>query len=353
MSEVDSQPVLKAVYKPLCLDFKFEAVTSRARMRHKDTYLVKLYDPVNPERVGYGECALFRGLSAEDDAGYEKRLVRACEDPVAWLKDNAGCCDSSITFGLESAISNLGGNQCRWHSGEVKIPINGLVWMGDCDLMARRVEEKLDQGFKCLKLKIGGIDFRDELELLRIIRENFPADRLQLRVDANGAFTPDNAMDRLEALERYDLHSIEQPIRQGQWEEMAWLCRESPIPIALDEELIPLSLDPDNRERMLDLVMPAYIILKPSLCGGFGVADRWIEMARERGIGWWATSALESNIGLDAIARWLGDKNIPENEMMHQGLGTGMLYHNNIPSPVIQQGQYLTYNPHGTWQYDF
>ena len=220
--------------------------------------------------------------------------------------------------------------------------INGLVWMGDRDTMARRIEEKLAAGFSCVKLKIGGIDFESETGLLRIIREVAP--RVELRLDANGAFTPSDAMNRLYALARYDIHSIEQPIRQGQWSEMARLCNDSPIPIALDEELIGLN-SADDRRRLLDAVHPAYIILKPTLVGGWTASDCWIAAAVQRGIGWWATSALESDIGLNSIAQWVATHS-PE---MPQGLGTGQLFTDNIPSPLTLRGERLWTDPERGW----
>ena len=208
--------------------------------------------------------------------------------------------------------------------------------MGDKRTMKNRIRQKLDAGFRCVKLKIGGIDFCDELDLLNSIRVEFPVSDIELRVDANGAFTPENAMERLERLSELDLHSIEQPIRQGQWEEMALLCSRSPIPIALDEELIGFRSD-EEKERMLDEIRPQYIILKPSLCGGFAEADKWIEIAGKRNVGWWATSALESNIGLSAIAQWVSRYS----PVMPQGLGTGALYINNFPSPLRLEGDKL------------
>lgn len=343
--------MIKGEYHRLRLDFTFEAVTSRQRMLHKDTYLVKVYDTDDPTNVGWGECALFKGLSVEDDAGYESRLARACADPMAWLAANEGSRDSSIAFGLESAMANLTDMNRLWHSGQVAIPINGLVWMGDKATMARRIAEKLGQGFRCLKLKIGGIDFDDEVALLSFIRSQFRATDLELRLDANGAFAPSNVLERLDRLSEFSIHSLEQPIRAGQWEEMARVCRLSPIPIALDEELIPLSEVPDARRRMLEIIRPQYIILKSALCGGFDAADSWIDMAREMNIGWWATSALESNIGLDAIAGWLTRKvDFKDTEnVMPQGLGTGQLYANNIPSPLVLRGTHLCYDPKKCW----
>jgi L-alanine-DL-glutamate epimerase-like enolase superfamily enzyme len=220
--------------------------------------------------------------------------------------------------------------------------------MGDKATMLRRIEEKLEAGFKCIKLKIGAIDFDAELELLRMVRSRFSRRDIELRVDANGAFQPQEAMRKLDALSQYDLHSIEQPIKAGAWEDMAALCACTPIPIALDEELVACrSVSPQVAAELLDAIHPHYIVLKPSLTGGLSGTDCWIDAATQRGIGWWITSALESNVGLAAIARYTASLA----PTMPQGLGTGALYRNNIPSPLLQQGEVLTYNPAGAWDY--
>jgi o-succinylbenzoate synthase len=333
--------MLCAKWMPYRLNFKFEARTSRASMTYKDTYFIKVWHSHAPEVYGLGECALFKGLSKEDDADYEQKLTALCADPTNVAPD---C--SSIRFGFETALDDLqnGGcgiirPDCDWIGGNVGIPINGLVWMGDKELMLQRIQQKLDEGFKCLKLKIGGINFEDEVELIRYIRQRFGVDELELRLDANGAFTPDNALSRLDTLYKFGIHSLEQPIKAGQLKAMAAVCLNSPIPIALDEELIgdtPTAF----KGEMLEYVRPAYIILKPALCGGLSGADKWIIVAENLNIGWWATSALESNIGLSAIAQWVNDKQ----PSMPQGLGTGELYHNNIPSPVVRHGSALYFN---------
>ena len=251
---------------------------------------------------------------------------------------------SSIRFGVEMALQDLamGGRQLYFPSafteGRLAIEINGLIWMGDKSTMLQRIQQKLEAGFHCIKLKIGAIDFEAELSLLQYIRERFSREKVELRVDANGAFAPEEAMSKLEALAAFGLHSIEQPIRQGQWEEMAHLCRETPIPIALDEELIGV-YGRKKKLELLEKVQPQYIILKPALCGGFSGAREWIELAEKRGIGWWVTSALESNIGLNALAQWVATLGNP----MPQGLGTGQLYTNNLWSPLRQEGECLIY----------
>ncbi|MDE5800632.1 MAG: o-succinylbenzoate synthase [Paramuribaculum sp.] len=317
-------------------------------MLTKPTYFIKVWDEAYPDVYGVGECGLFPGLSCDDVPDYEERLSLALIDPEG-TDLNAY---PSIRMGLTTALRDLagGGHRIPWDSYWTRtgegIPINGLIWMGSKEQMAERIREKIADRFRCIKLKIGGIDFNQEIELLRYLRGLFPSDQLEIRLDANGAFSPDNALARLEALSWFDIHSIEQPIRQGQWAQMAHVCKESPIPVALDEELIGVN-DPELRRQMIEFIHPRYVILKPTLCGGFEGADHWIELAEASGIGWWATSALESNIGLNAIAQWVAAKGIPA---MVQGLGTGNLYLNNIPSPIYLRGDRLYYNQEGKWQ---
>lgn len=312
-------------------------------MHTKDTYLVQVWDDSRPEVRGTGECALFRGLSREDDDGYESVLAVFCADPSA---EKMELLPSSARFGFETAFADLsnGGKGIyfpgsAWIESRGGIPINGLVWMGDRDTMFERIRAKLDDGFSCLKLKIGGIRFQEEIDLLRYVRSRFSPDVLELRLDANGAFSPDEALSRLESLSVFGVHSIEQPVRAGQYDAMASICAASPIPIALDEELIG-DTTPDFKRQLLEFIHPAYIILKPALCGGFAGADSWIDAATRLGIGWWATSALESNIGLSAIAQWVALKNVS----MCQGLGTGELYLNNFPSQVLRRGANLFFD---------
>lgn len=333
----------RAEYSRYLLHFKEDAGTSRGMLKEKETFFVKVWDENCPEVFGMGECALFRGLSADDRKNYEEKLEEVCqrieevkmEELEEW---------SSIRFGVEMALQDLamGGRQLYFPSafteGRLAIEINGLIWMGDKSTMLQRIQQKLEAGFHCIKLKIGAIDFEAELSLLQYIRERFSREKVELRVDANGAFAPEEAMSKLEALAAFGLHSIEQPIRQGQWEEMAHLCRETPIPIALDEELIGV-YGRKKKLELLEKVQPQYIILKPALCGGFSGAREWIELAEKRGIGWWVTSALESNIGLNALAQWVATLGNP----MPQGLGTGQLYTNNLWSPLRQEGECLIY----------
>lgn len=256
----------------------------------------------------------------------------------------------SIQFALETAMLDwLGGGKKilyknKFSKGKTCIPINGLIWMADKITMKARIDEKLAQGFTCLKLKIGAIDFKEELSLLEYIRKHYSENDLTIRVDANGAFKPEEAMLKLEQLSKWGLHSIEQPIKKGQYREMALLCSQSPIPVALDEELIG-NLTREKKQGLLDQVRPPYIILKPSLLGGLASTEEWITLAEERGIGWWITSALESNIGLNAIAQFTAQYA----PLIPQGLGTGQLYTNNIASPLAVKKGYLCYEQDQPW----
>lgn len=323
-------------------------------MVQRTTYFLHLWDDENPQVEGIGECNLFRGLSAEDSPDYEQRLQSFCDEIDSPEAIESVREFSSILFGFETAMADLrnGGHRrpfpCAWSRGEMSLPINGLVWMGDKSTMAVRIREKLEAGFRCLKLKIGGIRFDEELDLLDTVRREFSPSDLQIRLDANGAFPADGALEKLCRLSKYGIHSIEQPIRAGQLPEMAELCRKSPISIALDEELIGVNSQ-SQKASLLDQIRPQYIILKPALCGGFRHADEWIAEAQRLGIGWWSTSALESNIGLNAIAQWVGSKVGAKGIEMPQGLGTGALYTNNIQSPLTLKGERLVYAAERPW----
>lgn len=342
---------MKAEYCRYRLVFHEPAVTSRDVMTDKETYFIRISDERRPGVYGIGECAVFRGLSADDTPDYEDILAGVCADISRYgLTAVMPGDSSSILFGVESALADLrnGGQRLlwpgRWTRGEVSIPINGLIWMGSHDRMLARIDEKIAAGFRCIKLKIGGIDFDEELDLINHIRQRYTPEHLELRLDANGSFAPDDALYNLRALAPYGIHSIEQPIRAGQADAMAEICRKSPIPVALDEELIGCR-DTKAKISLLDSIKPQYIILKPSLCGGFAASEEWVSLACERGIGWWATSALESDIGLNSIAQWCGSMNT----VIPQGLGTGRLYVNNITSPLRQIGDGLCYDPKGVW----
>ena len=319
------------------LHFKQPAGTSRGVYTTRKIWLVYLSDG---ERTGVGECAPLPDLSCDalPDEEYLTRLSQFCASlcqsgvlDVGALRDYP-----SMLFGLETALLNLQHGDrlfdTAFSRGEVGIPINGLVWMGNHAEMLRRLEEKLEAGFHCIKLKIGAIDFDQELDLIRRIRSRFSFHEVELRLDANGAFSYEDALYKLELLSQYAIHSIEQPIKAGQWAYMAELCRESPLPIALDEELIGVN-DPEMKHHMLNIIKPRYVILKPSLHGGMAGCREWIDLACDMGIGSWITSALESNIGLNAIAQFASSV-YGDHITMPQGLGTGQLFTDNIPMPL-------------------
>lgn len=321
---------------PRLLHFKQPAGTSRGIYTTRQVWYLHVTSPDHPHRIGIGECAPLPDLSCDALPDYEQHLRAACRtvEEQGLIDRDALRPFPSILFGLETALRHLQtGSWALWNTafsrGECGIPINGLIWMGDYREMLTRIEQKMEAGYRCIKLKIGAIGFDDELTLLRHIRTRFSASEVELRVDANGAFSPLDAMDKLKRLAELDLHSIEQPIRAGQWEEMARLAADSPLPIALDEELIGVNL-PDEKRRLLDTVCPQYIILKPSLHGGISGGKEWIEEADRRKIGWWITSALESNIGLNAIAQWCATYDNP----LPQGLGTGLLFSDNVEIPL-------------------
>nr|MBC8467501.1 hypothetical protein [Candidatus Neomarinimicrobiota bacterium] len=282
-------------------------------------------------KIGIGECAPLLGLSLDNFNQIDKKLDEMCKNPNLFINDLSQFSDfPSIRFGLEMAYLDLrnGGGQ-KYFDDFKSININGLIWMGDPDFMTNQLEQKLSEGWHCIKLKIGALDFEKELEILQSIRSRFNRNELELRVDANGAFNKNDVKEKLEQLSKFDLHSIEQPIQAGQWDLLSDLCKTSPVPIALDEELIPL-INKKDRIEMMDKINPQYLVLKPSLLGGFSESEKWISLAKERNIGWWITSALESNIGLNAIAQWTA-KVKPDG---FQGLGTGQLFTNNIPSQL-------------------
>lgn len=339
--------MLKAFWSKYTLRFIRQSRTSREVLNVKDTFFIKILDSEDASVVGYGEAGLFKGLSADDTPDFENILDRCCASINDIDVDSIP--SSAIRMGIETALSDIKnkGKQEPFYSGVIPPTlINGLIWMGDKQFMLNEIEHKLKQGFRCLKLKIGGIDFENELEILQSIRNRYSSDVLELRLDANCAFSPENAMSRLEMLSKFNAHSIEQPIKVGLIDEMAKICRESPIPIALDEELIGLR-NQCEKEDLLRAIRPSYIILKPTLCGGFVQSDEWIKVAESMNIGWWATSALESNIGLNAIARWTASHRVT----IPQGLGTGQLYSNNIDSPLKLNGEYLTSNADNLWNF--
>ena len=324
------------------LHFKQPAGTSRGVYTTRKICLVHLLDG---QLEGVGECAPLPDLSCDARPDYAEVLDGFCQAlcETGEIDFDTLRTYPSMLFGLETALLNLRCGDLLFDTafsrGEVGIPINGLVWMGSYEEMLKRMEEKLEKGYRCVKLKIGAIDFDQELDLIKRIRERFSFHEVELRLDANGAFPFDEALYKLELLSQYAIHSIEQPIRQGQWAYMAELCRESPLPIALDEELIGVN-DPEMKAHMLNIIKPRYVILKPSLHGGMQGCREWIEIARDMGIGSWITSALESNIGLNAIAQFASDV-YGDNIRMPQGLGTGQLFTDNIEMPLEIRGDQL------------
>lgn len=335
---------LKASFEKRVFDFKRPGGTSRGVMSQKKAWFVSVWDSQDPEVIGTGECSIIEGLSPdyENDDQYQLK-VKHCVENINDFASNLNQLNHmpSILFGIEMALLDLenGGKRLFFNTdfyhGKTSIPINGLIWMGEPKFMADQIDEKLAQGFSCIKMKIGAIDFDKEISLLEGIRKDFDQNQITLRVDANGAFNPEDAPQKLKRLAALDIHSIEQPIKPKQWVEMSSLCRANHLPIALDEELIGV-YDIEEKKRLLDKIQPQFIILKPSLMGGFAGTTEWIRLAEERSIPWWITSALESNIGLDAIAQFTSQYGVT----LPQGLGTGSLYTNNIESTLtIVKGQ--------------
>ena len=344
---------MEATYSKYILTFKSPSGTSRGVMLDKETWFIVLK---NDCKVGIGECGILRGLSADDRDGYEAKLKWACDnihlgEEKLW---EALLEFPSIQFGVEMAFRSLASTihpfelfPSGFTQGSKAIDINGLIWMGSFSFMKDQIEQKLKEGFKCIKLKIGAINFEEELQLLQFIRTHFDEKTIEIRVDANGAFALDNALDKLDKLSGFQLHSIEQPIKKGNTDNMSVLCKETQLPIALDEELIGV-YSYEDKERLLKEINPQYIILKPSFIGGFRGTQEWIDLANKYNIGWWITSALESNIGLNAIAQWT----YTLNNLMPQGLGTGSLFTNNFDSPLeVKEGK-LWYNPKLNWNLD-
>lgn len=341
---------MKATYKKYILDFKRASGTSRGILNQKETWFVILE---GNEKLGIGECGILRGLSVDDVPNYEATLKWTCENihlgkQALW--DNL-MEFPSIQFGVEQAFLSLESEHpyelfpSNFTKNQASIPINGLIWMGDEGFMLEQIQQKLAEGFSCIKMKIGAIDFDTELKLLASIRKKYTKEQIELRVDANGAFSPENALQKLQQLAEYDLHSIEQPIKQGNFAAMKSLCEKTPLPIALDEELIGV-FEFDKKVALLEEIQPQYIILKPSFVGGFKGSQEWINIAKEKNIDWWITSALESNIGLNAITQWTYtlDSKLP------QGLGTGSLYTNNFESPLTVKNGTIFYNKEKDWQ---
>ena len=339
---------MQSNFKKYDLNFKQASGTSRGILTKKETYILEISDG---DKKGIGECAIFRGLSYDDVPEYEEKLIWLCEhinNDEDFLKSELKHFPS-IIFGLEQALLNLKyGKDLYFPSdftdGKDSIKINGLIWMGNADFMQKQIEEKLEKGFNCIKLKIG-VDWESEKKVIQKLREKFPAEVIELRVDANGAFSFDEAKIVLQELAELKIHSIEQPIKKSEVRSpksedsmMAKLCAETPTPIALDEELIGI-VDFEEKKKLLELIKPQYIILKPALVGGFSGSDEWISIAESLNIGWWITSALESNIGLNAICQYTYNKKNP----LPQGLGTGALFTNNFKTNLHLEGDKMWY----------
>lgn len=341
-----------ATYHKYILDFKRPSGTSRGVLTQKETWCIVLEQN---GRKGIGECGILRGLSVDDRPDYEEKLQWTCANINLGKEQlwEALLEYPSIQFGIEMAFLSLVSTTpfllfpSSFTSGVKSIAINGLVWMGDEAFMKHQIEEKLADGFQCIKLKIGAIDFDKELQLLRFIRQYFTPEQVEIRVDANGAFSLNEALCKLTQLSEFKLHSIEQPIQKNNTDSMAELCKNTPFPIALDEELIGV-FTVSEKEELLLKIKPQYIILKPSFVGGFRGTQEWISLAEKHNIGWWITSALESNIGLNAIAQWT----FTLNSSMPQGLGTGALYTNNFDCPLQVSGGQLWYHSDLDWDLD-
>ena len=345
--------MMQASYKQYILNFKQASGTSRGVLKTKETWFIVIQ---SNNKKGVGECGLFKGLSIDDRPDYESKLNWVCNNINLGLTTllEALLEFPSIQFGLEMAFKSLESQDgfklfpSKFTESEDAIPINGLIWMGSESFMKDQITEKLRGGFSCIKMKIGAIDFQTEINLIKSIRKEFSSKEIELRVDANGAFNPSEALEKLKILSDFDLHSIEQPIKQGQIEAMASLCENTPLPIALDEELIGV-FTVTNKQELLQMINPQYIILKPSLVGGFNGSDDWINLAEKQDIGWWITSALESNVGLNAITQYTYLKN----SLLPQGLGTGSLFTNNFECPLQVKNGKLHYRNNINWKYNF
>ncbi|MCG8307702.1 MAG: o-succinylbenzoate synthase [Cytophagales bacterium] len=339
------------------LDFRFAAGTSRGTMASKQGWFLVLRHSDNPNIYGIGECGPLYGLSPDLNHNVEGAISK-CKDAVESLRSlNVDDIHEMISgdfpalrFALETAVRDLDNDGKRiiyqndFSDSKTAIPINGLVWMGKRALMLERIKQKIKEGFECIKIKVGAINFEDELELLKYIRSRYSSEEITIRLDANGAFRPENALTILDRLQTFDIHSIEQPLEAGNWRAMERICNQSPIPVALDEELIGID-DPEVKRQLLERIGPSYIILKPTLVGGLKKCEEWIKVAERQNTGWWMTSALESNIGLNAIAQFTANYPI----QTPQGLGTGQLYVNNIASPLKIENGGLKYAETGKW----
>lgn len=354
-SDIIYKPISKtltATHHQYILNLKQASGTSRGVLNTKETWFIVIREN---NKIGIGECGILRGLSIDDRPEYEQKLAWTCQNihlgkEKLW---DALLEFPSIQFGVEMAFQSLASNSIfdlfpsQFTQSQKSIPINGLVWMGEKQFMKSQIEQKLNEGFKCIKLKIGAINFNEELELLGHIRQHFSAKQIEIRVDANGAFDPKDALRKLHQLHEFEIHSIEQPVAKQHVDTLKMLCEKSPFPIALDESLIGVFNHVD-KVKLLSYIKPQYIILKPSFIGGFRGTSEWISIAKNLNIDWWVTSALESNIGLNAIAQWT----FLQNNVMPQGLGTGGLYTNNFDCPLLVENGQLWYEENKTWNFE-
>ncbi len=353
---------MNVTWKKHRLFFKFKAGTSRGILKEKDSYFIIMRN--NDGLSGIGECSLINRLSIDDPLLIESKLTEVChelsvnsitriEDLESFFNEYLKLSWPSIRMGVETAYMDIlhGGKRVIFKNEFIvgrSIPINGLIWMGTKEFMLEQIRSKIESGFTTIKIKIGAIDFETELGILAYIRKEFSINDITLRVDANGAFSEAEALRKLDQLSHFDLHSVEQPIRKGFWDRMAKLCQSSPIPIALDEELIgPLTLE--EKKLLVNTINPHFLVLKPSLLGGFVKTQEWIKIAQKGDLGWWITSALESNIGLNAICQYTFDNH----PLMEQGLGTGQLFTNNIDSPLEVNKGFISYNQQKKWDLSF
>ena len=328
------------------LNFIIPGGTSRGILKNKPTWYIKIYHNDNPSIFGLGECGPIQGLSIESGDKMMDQLKKV-QESINDLPNLDLSLFPSINFGIENALKDLknGGKRIIFKNSFLQgkpIKINGLIWMGDKDFMINQIKSKIEKGFSCLKLKIGYIDFKEEISILKNIRKQFSSKILEIRVDANGAFSSKNVLQKLDTLGKLEIHSIEQPIAVNQWDYLKEICEKSPIPIALDEELIQLKKE---KNEFIKYISPQYLVLKPTLIGGFEATKKWITIAEENHINWWVTSALESNVGLSAIAQFCANYPLT----LPQGLGTGQLFSNNIPSPLEIKGENIFYNENKTW----
>ena len=343
---------MKAYFFKYNLEFNTPAKTSRDILFQKPSWFIVIK---NQNEIGIGECSIIPGLSIDDLKEIENKLDLICNNISSdkTLDMNELRDFPAVKFALETAQKDLmsSGKTFKLFESDFSnyidnIKINGLVWMGDINHMKLQIKEKINNGFSCIKIKVGALQFKSELELIKKIRKDFKENNLEIRLDANGAFNKTDALEKLNRLSEFSIHSIEQPIKTKQWQEMAGLCESSPIPIALDEELIGINF---NKKNLIETINPNYLILKPSLLGGFSECEKWIKLADEKNIKWWATSALESNVGLNAIAQWVYTKN----NDLRQGLRTGMLFKNNIKSQIEILGDTIFLNRNKKWDLSF